>query len=113
MEITPAEFAAPGTRSMAPEDALEPALRALLGASGATAGAVCLFDCGDAVLRLAAEIGLSDAGCSALRSLRAGGEGWDAPLATLRERRARLAVVDAPALTEPRPKAVACVPLIV
>lgn len=112
METTPAEFAAPGTRSMAPEDALEPALRALLGASGATAGAVCLFDCGDAVLRLAAEIGLSDDGCATLRALRAGGDGWDAPLATLRERRARLAI-DAPPLTDPPSVTVACVPLIV
>lgn len=113
METIPANFAAPGTRSMAPEDALEPALRALLGASGAVAGAVCLFDCGDAILRLAAEIGLTDEGCVALRALRAGGEGWDAPLATLRDRRARLAVPDAPPLTDPAPVAVACVPLIV
>ncbi|HEV7731524.1 MAG TPA: hypothetical protein VGR62_05145 [Candidatus Binatia bacterium] len=98
---------------MAPEDALEPALRALLGASGATAGAVCLFDCGDAVLRLAAEIGLSDAGCTALRVLRAGGDGWEAPLATLRERRAQLTPIDPPALTDPPQTAVVCVPLIV
>ena len=43
----------------APEDALEPALRAILEASRAQAGALCLFDQRQGILRLVAEVGLS------------------------------------------------------
>ena len=63
------EIAAAAT---APEDALEPALRAILETSTARAGAICLFDQRHALLRLAAEVGLSDEGCQRLRSVQHG-----------------------------------------
>ena len=56
----------------APEDALEPALRAVLEETDATAGAVCLFDSAKRLLRLVAEIGLSDEGYRRLRTLPVG-----------------------------------------
>src|SRR5207302_1964920 len=55
----------------APEVALQPALQAILEATGAQAGAICLFDVRYGLLRLAAEVGISDEGCRALRALRA------------------------------------------
>src|SRR5437870_2053268 len=48
----------------APEDALQPALQAVLEATGAQAGALCLFDVRYGLLRLAAEVGISDEGAS-------------------------------------------------
>jgi CheY-like chemotaxis protein len=75
----------------APEDALEPALQAILAASGAQAGAICLFDARHNILRLAAESGLSDDGCRTLRSVRRGDPtSWDMPLHGLLNRRAYL-----------------------
>src|SRR5206468_5981028 len=49
--------------AVAPEDALEPALRAILEASRAQAGALCLFDQRHGILRLVAEVGFSEEGC--------------------------------------------------
>ncbi len=103
----------------APEDALEPALRAILEACGATAGAICLFDQRNEMLRLAAEVGLSDEGCRQLRSVRRGGVGaWDMPLHSLLNRRAYLIESAAknryvPPLVEPAAsvRTLACVPL--
>src|SRR5204862_1250417 len=72
----------------APEDMLEPALAAVLEASRASAGALCLFDQRHELLRLAAEVGLSDDGCKRLRQIRRGGmAGWDMPLHSLLNRR--------------------------
>src|SRR5205807_2360857 len=71
----------------APEDMLEPALAAVLEASHAGAGALCLFDQRHELLRLAAEVGLSDEGCKRLRQVRRGGMGgWDMPLHSLLNR---------------------------
>jgi hypothetical protein len=76
---------------VAPEDAFEPALRSILEASGAAAGAVCLFDQRHEMLRLAAEVGLSDEGCRRLRGVRRGDPvGWDMPLHGLLNRRVYL-----------------------
>ena len=105
--------------SDAPEDALEPALRAILAGCGAAAGAICLFDARTEVLRLAAEVGLSDEGCRQLRSVRRGGIGsWDMPLHSLLNRRAYLIESAArnryvPPLVEPatQVRTLACVPL--
>src|SRR5438046_2510305 len=75
----------------APEDMLEPALAAVLQASRASAGALCLFDQRHELLRLAAEVGLSDEGCKRLRQIRRGGmAGWDMPLHSLLNRRVYL-----------------------
>ncbi len=75
----------------APEDMLEPALAAVLEASRASAGALCLFDQRHELLRLAAEVGLSDDGCKRLRQIRRGGmAGWDMPLHSLLNRRVYL-----------------------
>src|SRR5262245_47660967 len=75
----------------APEDALEPALRAILEASGARAGAICLFDPRQGILRLATDVGLSDDGCRRLRNVRrADPTTWDMPLHGLLNRRAYL-----------------------
>src|SRR5262245_45273742 len=100
----------------APEDTLEPALRAVLDTSGASAGALCLFDREREVLRLAAEVGLSDDGCRQLRTLsRAAASCWQLPLDSLFARRIRTLESDAdvPPLVDPAPvpAAVACVPL--
>lgn len=80
-----------GADAAAPEDALEPALQAILDASGAVAGALCLFDPRQGLLRLAAEIGLSDDGCRRLRTVRwSDPSSWDMPLHGLMNRRAYL-----------------------
>ncbi|HYV55931.1 MAG TPA: GAF domain-containing protein [Candidatus Nitrosopolaris sp.] len=72
-------------------DGLEPALHAIIEATGAAAGAVCLFDARREVLRLAAEEGLSDEGCRQLRTVRRGDiASWDMPLHGLMNRRAYL-----------------------
>ena len=77
--------------SVAPEDMLEPALRAIVTESGAAAGALCFFDSRQDLLRLAAEVGLSDEGCRQLRAVRRGAAtGWDIPLHGLVNRRAYL-----------------------
>ena len=77
--------------AVAPEDALEPALAAVVEVSGIGAGALCLFDPRQELLRLAAEVGLSDEGCRRLRSVRRGDvAGWDMPLHGLLNRRAYL-----------------------
>ena len=103
----------------APEDALQPALQAILEATGAQAGALCLFDVRYGLLRLAAEVGISDEGCRALRSIRQDdARGWALPLQCLRDRRPYL--IDAasgahhvPPLVEAGAamRSVACVPL--
>ncbi len=64
---------ATGAQVAVPEDALEPALKVLLEACGAAAGALCLYDQRQDLLRLAAESGLSDEGCRQLRTMRRGG----------------------------------------
>src|SRR5947208_3509966 len=75
----------------APEEALELALQAVLEESGVQAGALCLFDPRQGVLRLAAESGLSDEGCRRLRTVRRGDPaGWDMPLHGLMNGRAYL-----------------------
>ena len=74
-----------------PEDALDPMLRAVIEAVGACAGAVCLFDVRERMLRLAAEVGLSDEGCRRLRSVRKGeADAWEMPLHGLVNGRAYL-----------------------
>src|SRR5947199_9954261 len=65
----------------APEDALEPALRAILEASRAQAGALCLFDQRQGLLRLVAELGPSEGGCRRLRhGPRTAPTAWAMPL---------------------------------
>src|SRR5437867_3813093 len=103
----------------APEDALQPALQAVLEATGAQAGALCLFDVRYGLLRLAAEVGISDEGCRVLRSIRQDdARGWALPLQCLRDHRTYL--IDAasgahhvPALVGAGAtmRSVACVPL--
>ncbi len=74
-----------------PEDALEPALRAIVDSTSAVAGALCLFDQRHQVLRLSAEVGLSDDGCRKLRTIRrADPSCWDIPLHGVVNRRAYL-----------------------
>jgi hypothetical protein len=74
-----------------PLDALEQSLRAVVDASGAGAGAICLYDTRQEMLRLAAEHGLSDEGCRRLRTVRRGdAASWDMPLHGLLNRRAYL-----------------------
>ncbi|TMA37190.1 MAG: GAF domain-containing protein [Deltaproteobacteria bacterium] len=105
--------------SAAPEDMLEPALRAIVSESGAAAGALCFFDSRQDLLRLAAEVGLSDEGCRQLRAVRRGAAtGWDIPLHGLLNRRAYLIDSAAqnryvPPLVEPpgSMRAVVCIPL--
>ena len=107
------------TGAAAPEDMLEPALRVVLEASRVSAGALCLFDQRHDLLRLAAEVGLSDEGCKRLRQVRRGGmAGWDMPLHGLLNRRVYLIESAArnryvPPLVDAATsvKAVACVPL--
>ncbi|HJQ74113.1 MAG TPA: GAF domain-containing protein, partial [Gaiellaceae bacterium] len=78
-------------RATAPEEALEPALQVILEAGRAAAAAVCVFDSRHAILRLVAEVGLSDEGCRRLRSVRRGDPtAWDMPLQGLLNRRAYL-----------------------
>src|SRR6266852_1089989 len=103
----------------APEDALQPALQAILEATGAQAGALCLFDVRYGLLRLAAEVGISDEGCRALRSIRQDdARGWALPLQCLRDHRPYLidaasGAGDVPPLVEAGAAlcSVACVPL--
>src|SRR5438477_1558733 len=103
----------------APEDMLEPALAAVLEASRASAGALRLFDQRHELLRLAAEVGLSDEGCKRLRQIRRGGmAGWDMPLHSLLNRRVYLIETAAknryvPPLVEAAASVttIACVPL--
>src|SRR2546426_650215 len=103
----------------APEDALQPALQAVLEATGAQAGALCLFDVRYGLLRLAAEVGISDEGCRALRSIRQDdARGWALPLQCLRDHRPYLidaasGAHDVPPLVEAGAAlcSVACVPV--
>ena len=110
----------PGPPSgQAPEELVEIQLRAILEATQTSAGAVCLFDQHQELLRLAVEIGLSDEGCRRLRSVRRGAATtWDMPLHSLLNRRVYLIesaaknryvppLVDDIAMV----RAVACVPL--
>lgn len=103
-----------------PEEAFEPAIEAVLESTGATAGALCLYDVRHGVLRLTAERGLSDEGCRRLRAVRRGDPAcWDMPLHGLLNRRAYLIesaarnryvppLIDGMAYT----RTVACVPII-
>ncbi|MCW5888955.1 MAG: GAF domain-containing protein [bacterium] len=114
-----AQLRAIAEQATLPEDAFEPALQAILEATGASAGALCLFDVRYGILRLTTEVGLSDEGCRRLRSVRRGDPAsWDMPLHGLLNRRAyliesaarnryvpRLLTAGAPVRT------VACVPL--
>jgi CheY-like chemotaxis protein len=80
-----------GQAVSAPEDAIEPALQAVVEAAGAAAGALCLYDVRQCVLRLASDVGLSDEGCSQLQTVRRGDPAcWDMPLHGLLNRRAYL-----------------------
>lgn len=74
------------------EDALEPMLQAILQVTGATAGALCLYDVRAQALCLAAEIGLSDEGRGKLRHIARRGEGdsWGIPLHGMLNRRCYL-----------------------
>lgn len=104
---------------ISPEDALEPALRMVVEASGASAGALCLYDAQESLLRLTSEIGLSDEGCRRLRAIRHDDPTWSAPLDSLLERRTyvleRAAGEHLPPLVDPIESitAVACLPLYV
>jgi CheY-like chemotaxis protein len=99
-------------------DDLHRTLWALVEASATAAAAVCLFDEDEAILRLAAEVGLSDEGCRTLRAIRAETDTWAPPLQCVLTRRTYLledtAVDPAPPLVESAgPVAcVACIPLI-
>src|SRR5688572_11941799 len=103
----------------APEELVETQLRAILEATQTSAGAVCLFDQHQELLRLAVEIGLSDEGCRRLRSVRRGAATtWDMPLHSLLNRRVYLIESAAknryvPPLVDDvaNVRAVACVPL--
>jgi len=100
-----------------PEEALEPALRIVMQAGGASAGAICLYDPADAVLTLATEVGLSDDGCRALRRIGHEPGGWPVPLESVFERRVhvldRAAGAALPSLVDPAEsmRTVACLPL--
>src|SRR2546428_13099069 len=66
--------------SVAPEDMLEPALRAIVTESGAAAGAPCFFDSPQEILRPAPGGGLSAEGCRQPRPVPRGAPpGWDIP----------------------------------
>ncbi|HWP66321.1 MAG TPA: GAF domain-containing protein, partial [Candidatus Limnocylindria bacterium] len=74
-----------------PEDAVEQGLLAILETTDVAAGAICLYDPRQQILRLAAERGLSDQGCRSLRHIRRGYAGaWDMPLQSLSNRRVYL-----------------------
>jgi CheY-like chemotaxis protein/uncharacterized small protein (DUF1192 family) len=110
---------APGPVAQAPEELIEIQLRAILEATQTSAGAVCLFDQHQELLRLAIEVGLSDEGCRRLRSVRRGAATtWDMPLHSLLNRRVYLIESAAknryvPPLVDDvaNVRAVACVPL--
>ena len=102
-----------------PEDALEPALKAIVESTGAVGGALCLFDQRHSVLRLTAEVGISDEGCRKLRTIRRGDPScWDIPLHGVVNRRAYL-IENAsenryvPPLvgTSPGMRTIACIPV--
>src|SRR5688572_10290031 len=103
-----------------PEDAVEQGLLAILESTDIAAGAICLFDPRQQVLRLAAERGLSDQGCKSLRHIRRGYAGsWDMPLQSLGNRRVYLIENAAqnryvpPLIEEPdKMRTVLCVPLM-
>jgi GAF domain-containing protein len=103
------------TESTAPEDALEPALRVLVENAGALAGALCLYNARDGLFRLAAEVGLSDAGCRRIRTVRKDAGGWTAPFESMAAGRAVVLRRPAalPGLVEPDGlvEAIACLPL--
>jgi CheY-like chemotaxis protein len=101
-----------------PEEALEPALRAVLVASDAAAGAICLYDESDDVLRLVLEVGVSNEGCRRLRRISLGDPAsWLAPLLSVHSGRLQLLTrssgADLPPLLEPADEisALACIPL--
>ena len=108
-----------GKSAAALEDALDPALAAIMEASGAAAAAICLYDPGREILRLAAESGLSDEGCRRLRTVRRGDPmSWDMPLQGLLNRRVYLIESASrnryvPPLVEPASSVttVACLPI--
>jgi hypothetical protein len=80
-----------GASTASPEDALVPMLHAILEATGAVAGALCLYDVAQQVLRLAAEVGLTDAGCRQLRTITRGdADSWGMPLHGMLNRRCYL-----------------------
>ena len=80
-----------GASTASPEDALDPMLHAILEATGAVAGALCLYDVAQQALRLAAEVGLTDAGCGQLRTITRGkADSWGMPLHSLLNRRCYL-----------------------
>ncbi|MGH7894202.1 MAG: hypothetical protein ACREQL_05995 [Candidatus Binatia bacterium] len=103
----------------APEELVEAKLRAILETTQTSAGAVCLFDQHQELLRLAVEVGLSDEGCRRLRNIRRGAATtWDMPLHSLLNRRAYL--IESAAKNRYVPplvddvaavRAVACIPL--
>jgi hypothetical protein len=64
----PAGGSAPPSAAQAPEELIEIQLRGILETTQTSAGAVCLFDQHQELLRLAVEIGLSDEGCRRLRA---------------------------------------------
>jgi len=102
-----------------PEDAVEQGLLAILESTEIAAGAICLFDARQQVLRLAAERGLSDQGCKSLRHIRRGySSAWDMPLQSLSNRRVYLIENAAqnryvpPLIDEPdKMRTVLCLPL--
>jgi len=111
---------AAGGMQQAPEEVVEAKLRVILDATQTSAGAVCLFDQHQDLLRLAVEIGLSDEGCRRLRNVRRGAATtWDMPLHSLLNRRAYL--IESAAKNRYVPplvddvaavRAVACIPLL-
>src|SRR5690242_18606152 len=90
-DTAPAGAVAAPSSAQAPEELIEIQLRAILEKTQTSAGAVCLFDQHQELLRLAVEIGLSDEGCRRLRSVRRGAATtWDMPLHSLLNRRVYL-----------------------
>src|SRR5262245_61103413 len=80
-----------GTTAAAPEDMFDPALAAIVQATGVAGAAICLYDPAHELLRLAAEFGLSDEGCRRLRTVRRNDPtSWDMPLQGLLNRRVYL-----------------------
>ncbi len=97
----------------APEQALDLALRTILEAVEATAGAVCVLDAREELLRLRAAVGLSEDGRRSLAEAT-----WSAPLDSLRRRRVHVVDVaaapdDVPPLVEPGTavRTVVCLPV--
>jgi transcriptional regulator with GAF, ATPase, and Fis domain len=100
-------------------DTLDVALRAVLEATGARAGALCQYEQRDEVLTLVHHVGLADEGARRLQQVRKGAiVGWDMPLHALLNHRVYLIENAAknryvPPLVEPSStmRAVACLPL--